>query len=243
MCITFFTIFMATHLINVTTMAAVQILDKQHTILNSFIAQMRDVTIQQDPLRFRRNLERIGEIMAYEISRSLSYQQRDVETPLGVASMALPATEVVLGTILRAGIPFHQGFLNYFDGAQSAFISAYRRYHKDYTFEVEMGYVASADLTGKCLILSDPMLATGASMVGTYEALTRAVGIPDQLHIAAVIASEEGLEVTRNHFRNHANCTIWCGAVDPELTKKSYIVPGFGDVGDLAYGEKVDFSL
>lgn len=215
------------------------ILNQKCSILNKFLAEIRDVDIQGDSMRFRRNLERIGEVMAYEISQQLPYRATRVETPLGVSEVMLPATELVIGSILRAGIPFHQGFLNYFDSAENTFISAFRKYSKDYSFKIDLSYIASSSLMGKTLILVDPMLATGASLVATYKALIEAAGTPDTLHIAAVIASEEGLEHARNYFSKIKGCTIWCATVDPELTTKSYIVPGLGDVGDLCYGEKL----
>jgi uracil phosphoribosyltransferase len=216
----------------------VHILDRQNTILNRFIAQMRDVRVQTDSMRFRRNLERAGEIMAYEISRTLHYEKRLVETPLGEAEVALPDDQIVIATILRAGIPFHQGFLNYFDDAQNAFVSAFRKYSKDDAFKVKVEYISSAELTDKVLILVDPMLATGTSLALTYKALLDKGGIPRHTHVAAVIASDEGVNYVCEHLPDR-DTTIWCGAVDEELTVKSYIIPGLGDAGDLAYGEKL----
>jgi uracil phosphoribosyltransferase len=216
----------------------VHILDQQNTILNRFVAQMRDVRVQGDSMRFRRNLERAGEVMAYEISKTLHYQKQLVETPLGEAEVALPNDKIVIATILRAGIPFHQGFLNYFDNAQNAFVSAFRKYSKDGTFKVKVEYISSTDLTDKVLILVDPMLATGTSLVLTYKALLEKGGTPRHTHVASVIASEEGVAYAREHLPD-ADTTIWCAAVDEELTVKSYIIPGLGDAGDLAYGEKL----
>ena len=216
----------------------IKILDANNTLLNKFIAQIRDVRVQQDSMRFRRNLERIGEIMAYEISRTLHYTPQNVETPLGEADTMLPDEEVVLGTILRAGIPLHQGFLNYYDDAACVFVSAYRRYSKDGTFNIRVEYVSKGNLEGKTLILIDPMLATGSSLVLAYEALCERNGRPAKLHIATAIASEEGIEYLLKHLPA-ADTTIWCGAVDAELTVHSYIVPGLGDAGDLAYGVKL----
>lgn len=216
----------------------VHILDRQNTVLNSFIAEMRDVRIQGDRMRFRRNLERAGEITAYEISKTLSYSARTVETPLGEATVALPDNEIVIATILRAGIPYHQGFLNYFDGASNAFVSAFRKYGKDGTFRIKVEYVSCGDLEGKTLILVDPMLATGASTVLTYKALIEKGGTPAHTHIASVIASEEGVAHVRQHLPDR-DATLWCGVVDEELTVKSYIIPGLGDAGDLAYGDKL----
>lgn len=214
------------------------ILDKQNTIFNSFIAQMRDVNVQGDPLRFRTNLERCGEIMAYEISKTLTYNNQTVETPLGEAEVMLPQEELVIATILRAGIPFHNGFLRFFDNAQSSFVSAFRKYSKDGTFNVKVEYVSSCNLEGKTLILVDPMLATGSSLLLTYKALIEKGGKPAHTHVATIIASEEGIDYAARHMPKKQT-TIWCGTVDQELTVKSYIVPGLGDVGDLAYGDKL----
>lgn len=216
----------------------IHILDSENTILNNFIAQMRDIDVQTDSMRFRRNLERTGEIMAYEISKTLSYTRRLVETPLGEAEVATISDKVVIATILRAGLPFHQGFLNYFDDAGNAFVSAYRKYSKDGTFHVNVEYISCGDLTDKVLLLVDPMLATGTSLVLTYNALLEKGGMPKHTHVAAVIASEDGVEYVRRNMPKN-DTTIWCAAVDEELTVKSYIVPGLGDAGDLAYGEKL----
>ena len=214
------------------------ILDKQNTLLNRFIAELRDVNIQGDSMRFRRNLERIGEITAYEISKTLDYTVQTVETPLGEAVVALPEEDIVVATILRAGFPYHQGFLNYFDRARNAFVSSYRKYGKDNTFHIKVEYVSTCDLTDKILILVDPMLATGASFAYAHQALVEKGGKPRHTPRATVIASEEGIEYTKKNFPAAAT-TIWCGAVDQELTVKSYIVPGIGDSGDLAYGTKI----
>ncbi|MDR2890200.1 MAG: uracil phosphoribosyltransferase [Alistipes sp.] len=216
----------------------VHILDRQNTILSRFIAEMRDVRVQGDSMRFRRNLERCGEITAYEISRTLAYSEQTVETPLGDAQVWLPEDEIVVATILRAGVPYHQGFMNYFDGASGAFVAAYRKYSKDNSFKIRVEYVSCGDLTGKTLILADPMLATGTSLELTYRALVEAGGQPRHTHIAAVIASEEGVEYVRRHLPD-GEVTVWCGSVDEELTVKSYIIPGLGDAGDLAYGDKL----
>lgn len=213
------------------------ILDKQNTILNCFIAQLRDVNMQSDPVRFRANLERCGEAMGYEISKSLAYGPATVETPLGEAEMMLPQEQIVIATILRAGIPYHNGFLRVFDEAQSAFVSAYRKYSKDGTFNVKVEYISSCNLEGKTLILVDPMLATGNSLVLTYKALIEKGGKPMHTHVATIIASEEGVDYAARHLPKKET-TIWCGTVDEELTVKSYIVPGLGDAGDLAYGDK-----
>ena len=212
------------------------ILDKENSVVNNFLAELRDVNIQKDSMRFRRNLERIGEIMAYEISKNLNYQPNTVETPLGEAVVMMPCDDVVVATIFRAGIPFHQGFLNFFDRAENGFISAYRHHSKDGSFKIKMEYVASPDLTGKTLLLVDPMLATGQSLVVCYEALVERCGEPAVL-AASVIGSEQGVEYAVAHLPRNAH--VWCATVDEELTVHSYIVPGLGDAGDLAYGKKL----
>lgn len=214
------------------------ILSQQNTVLNKFIAQIRDKRIQQDSMRFRRNMERIGEIMAYEISREFAYKAETVETPLGEAVVETPDEPIVLATILRAGLPYHQGFLNYFDDAQNAFVSAYRKSRKDGSFTVKVEYISCGSLEGKTLLLVDPMLATGSSLVLTYEALCQHGGMPARVHVASVIASEQGVDYAMKHMPRETT-TIWAAAVDEELTSRSYIVPGIGDAGDLAYGEKL----
>ncbi len=214
----------------------VHVLGAQNSIFNQYISEIRDLNVQKDSMRFRRNLERMGEIMAYEISKTLTYESRDITTPLGIAPVSVPKEQPVIATILRAGLPLHHGLLNYFDKAQNAFISAYRKHHKDGTFDIQVEYMASPELAGKVLILSDPMLATGASLVLTYQALMSR-GIPDHTHVVALIASSEGIEYARRNLP--ANVTLWIGAVDEELTAQSYIVPGLGDAGDLAYGVKI----
>lgn len=214
----------------------VRLLTQQPSILNKFIAEIRDAVIQQDRLRFRRNLERIGEIAAVEISKTLKYAEQEVVTPLGIAQVPVPSELPVLGTILRAGLPLHQGLLNYFDGADNAFISAYRRHHKDGTFDIRLEYVSSPDLTGRTIILADPMLATGQSLVMTYRSLMER-GRPAHTHILAVLASAEGIEYVKSHL-SMDEVTIWVCAIDEELTAQAYIVPGLGDAGDLAFGEK-----
>ena len=216
----------------------IHILNEKNSILNKFIAQMRDKSIQRDAMRFRRNMERVAEIMAYEISKKLNYATRMVETPLGIAAVEEISDKVVVATILRAGLPFHQGFLNYFDDAESGFVSAYRKSRPDGSFIVDVEYVATSSLSGKTLILVDPMLTTGTSLMLVYDALVRRAGEPEHTHFAAVFASEEGVENVLKHT-NPEKCTLWCAAVDPELTAKSYIVPGIGDAGDLAYGVKL----
>lgn len=216
----------------------VKVLNKENTILNKFLAQMRDKRVQVDSMRFRRNMERVGEIMAYEISKKLNYKTEMVETPLGIAAVENISDKVVIATILRAGLPFHQGFLNYFDDAENGFVSAYRKSRPDGSFIVEVEYVSTTSLAGKTLILVDPMLTTGTSLMMVYDALIRRAGEPEHTHFAAAIASEEGVDYVRKRI-NPSKCTLWCAAVDEELTAKSYIVPGIGDAGDLAYGEKL----
>lgn len=216
----------------------VKILNKENTILNKFLSQMRDKHVQGDSMRFRRNMERVAEIMAYEISKKLNYKTRMVETPLGIAAVEEISDKVVIATILRAGLPFHQGFLNYFDDADNGFVSAYRKSRPDGSFIVDVEYVSTSSLAGKTLILVDPMLATGTSLMLVYDALIRRAGEPEHTHFAAAFASEQGVEYVLKHT-NPEKCTLWCASVDPELTSKSYIVPGIGDAGDLAYGVKL----
>lgn len=209
---------------------------EQNSIINQFMSELRDKGIQQDRLRFRRNLERIGEIMAYEISRTLNYTTREVATPLGIKAMSLPADPVVLATILRAGLGFHQGFLSYFDQAENAFISAYRQYSNETDFDIHVEYIASPSLQDKVMILADPMLATGKSMELCYKALCDLKGTPAVTHVASVIASTQAIEYIKQHLPE--NTVLWLAAVDDTLNAHGYIVPGLGDAGDLAYGEK-----
>ena len=215
----------------------IHILNKENTILNKFIAQIRDREVQCDSMRFRRNLERVGEVMSYEISRTLDYKTQIVETPLGEAAVEMISDKIVVATIMRAGLPMHQGFLNYFDDAESAFVSTYRKSSKDGSFKVKVEYVSSCNFEGKTLILVDPLLATGTSLVLAYEALIAKGGEPNHTHIATVVANEQGLDYVKQHLPSRST-TLWVGAVDAELTSRSYIVPGIGDAGDLAYGEK-----
>jgi len=215
------------------------IINKQNSVFNTFLAEMRDSDIQRDSMRFRRNLERTGEIMAYELSKKLHYQTNEVTTPLGIANVDMIADNIVVATVLRAGLPFHQGFLNYFDKAQNAFVSAYRKHHKDGTFEISVEYISCPDLTDKILILVDPMLATGASMVAVYKAMLATNGLPKFTHFAGIIASDEGIKYLRLHAPQ--NTDIWIGAIDDELTTQAYIVPGLGDAGDLAFGPKSSY--
>lgn len=210
-------------------------LSENNTILNRFIAEIRDVNIQQDSLRFRRNIERIGEIMAYEISKELSYESVPVATPNGISVENLPADTVVLGTILRAGLPLHAGFHNYFDRAENAFVSAYRKYISDNEFEVVVEYLASPRLDGKTLLLVDPMLATGISADLSYRALLTK-GTPEKTVLACVIASQQAIDYALSHFPE--DTIIYCAAIDPILNEHAYIVPGLGDAGDLCFGEK-----
>ncbi len=214
----------------------VNILGNTNSLLNSFIFELRCIKTQSDSLRFRRNLERISEIFAYEISQKLSYKETQVQTPLGIAEMMIPDETVVVASILRAGLPMHQGLLNYFDHAENAFISAYRKYSKDGNFKIQFEHLSCPIISDKVLIIADPMLASGASMVLAYNALIEK-GKPKHTHIASIIASKEGVNFTRKNL-TQKNVTLWLGAVDDELTVKSYIVPGLGDAGDLAYGAK-----
>lgn len=209
---------------------------EKNSELNRFVAEIRDIHIQQDRLRFRKNLERIGEVMSYEISKDFRYSEKLVTTPLGTARVNTADDKIVIGTILRAGIPYHQGFLNYFDQAENAFVSAYRKYKDKLNFEIFIEYIASPRIDGKILILTDPMLATGGSMELSYRALLTK-GEPEHIHIASVIASQKAIEYITTHFPEEKT-TVWVVAIDPDLNEHSYIVPGLGDAGDLAYGEK-----
>jgi uracil phosphoribosyltransferase len=210
-------------------------LSRSNSIINQFVRELRDVEIQKDRLRFRRNLERIGEIVAYEISKTMDYHVIEVTTPLGLSEISVLTEQPIAGTILRAGLPLHQGVLNYFDHADNAFISAYRKHHKDGSFDIKLEYVSAPPLTNRLLILSDPMLATGASIVMTYKALLEK-GIPKHTHIICALASLQGVEHVKSHLPS--DITIWAGAIDEELTAQAYIVPGLGDAGDLAFGIK-----
>ena len=213
-------------------------LGKENTIFNSFLSELRDVQIQKDPLRFRRNLQRLGEIFAYEISKHFTYSTKEVTTPLGTAKMSLPQEQPVLATILRAGLPLHEGLLNYFDRADNAFVSAYRKYHKKGTFTIKLDYVSSPTIDGRILIVSDPMLATGGSLIAALDGLLTK-GQPKHIHIVNVLAAEEGIKAIKKRF-SLKEMTLWVGAIDDELTAKAYIVPGLGDAGDLAFGVKDD---
>ena len=214
-------------------------LAETNSILNQFIAELRDVNVQNDRMRFRRNIERIGELMAYEISKTLDYSTKKVQTPLGVAEANTPDDKIVIATVFRAGLPMHTGFLNIFDKAGNAFVSAYRYYkdkeHRD--LDVRIEYIATPDLTNKTVLLVDPMLATGESLELAWKAFTTK-GIPSKLEIACIIASQPGVERIKKVFAEQ-DVTLWCGGIDPDVDKHSYIVPGLGDAGDLAYGEKI----
>lgn len=210
---------------------------EQNTVLNRFVSELRDVEIQKDSMRFRRNIERIGEIMAYEISKTLNYFPVETQTPLGTSVTNVPSDPIVIATILRAGLVYHHGFLNCFDNAENAFVSAYRKYKENHqSFHIHIEYIASPRIDDKVLILTDPMLATGGSMELSYQALLTK-GTPKHIHIATVIASQQAIEYCKENFPKD-NTTIWAAAIDPKLDESAYIVPGLGDAGDLAYGEK-----
>lgn len=210
--------------------------DEHPSLVSQYMAELRDSSVQKDMMRFRRNLERIGQIMAYEISRTLGYRKVAVTTPLGTAECPVIDEQVVLATIFRAGVPFHQGFLDYFDSAQNAFVSAYRKYKEKENFDVFIEYIASPKLDGKTLVIADPMLATGASMELSYRALLTK-GTPAKIHVASVIASKAAIDYISSTFPADKT-TVWTGAIDSEIDSHSYIVPGLGDAGDLAYGIK-----
>jgi len=208
---------------------------KESSIFSQYLAEIRDVQTQKDPLRFRENVRRMSTIMAYEVSKHLSYEDKSVETPLGESPSKVLAKQPVIASILRAGIPMHLGFLEMFDHAQNAFISAYRKTHKDHSFDIMVEYLASPKLDGADLIICDPMLATGRSMALCYEALMKK-GTPRKVHLVALIASEEGVDYIKQQFGQGVR--LWVGAIDEELNAKAYIVPGLGDAGDLAFGVK-----
>jgi len=212
-------------------------LSEKNSILNTFLSEIRDVSVQKDRMRFRRNIERIGEILGYEMSKILHFHSTTIETPLGNCTIEILNHDIVLCSILRAGVPLHNGLLNYFDDAENAFISAYR-HHKDDpdSFEIIVEYLACPSLENKTLILADPMLATGQSMVATYEAL-KPFGKPKNVHLVSVIGAQEGVDYVAKNF--NSNTHLWIGAIDKELNSKGYIIPGLGDAGDLAFGEKL----
>ena len=211
------------------------ILTENNSVANKFVAELRDVNVQKDKLRFRRNLERVGEVLAYEISKTLKYKEIQVETPLGIAHTQLHSQKIILATVLRAGLPIHNGFLNYFDDAQNAFISAYRMHHKDGSFEINLEYISCPNLENSILIICDAMLATGASLALAIKAMLEH-GTPKEIHVAAAIASTNGVNYIK---RLYPKARIWLGALDEELTARSFIVPGLGDAGDLAFGTKI----
>jgi uracil phosphoribosyltransferase len=210
-------------------------LSNEYSLLSNWVSELRDEEVQKDRMRFRRNLERIGEVAAYEISRHLAFEEKEIQTPLGISICKVLKEQPVLATILRAGLPLHQGLLNYFDKADNAFISAYRKHHRDGSFEISLDYVSCPELENRVVIISDPMLATGASLVKTIQFL-RGEGHPSEIHIVVAIACTVGIEYV---LRSEPNCKLWCGTIDDELTAKGYIVPGLGDAGDLAYGTKI----
>ena len=211
---------------------------EQNTVINQYLSELRDRKYQQNRLLFRRNVERIGEMMAYELSKTLDYKEKTVTTPLGTIDIPLPKDDIVIATVLRAGLPFHQGFLNVFDHADNAFVSAYRMYtNREHTeVGVHAEYMASPSVKGKTLVIVDPMLATGGSMAAAIEALT-ATGKPKAIHVCCVIAAPEGIEVVKEALPDDSH--IWCAAIDPGMNEHKYIVPGFGDCGDLCFGEKL----
>ena len=213
-------------------------LSEQQTVVNQYMAELRDKSYQKNRLLFRHNIERVGEMMAYEVSRTLTYKSRTVTTPLGTLDIAVPKDDLLVAAVLRAGLPFHQGFLHVFDRADNAFVSAYRMYtNREHTeVGIHTEYMASPSVKGKTLIICDPMLATGGSMVAAYEALMR-TGKPAAVHIACVIAAPEGVEMLRQNVAD--DVTLWCAAIDSGMNEHKYIVPGFGDCGDLCYGEKL----
>lgn len=210
-------------------------LSEQHSLVSNWIAELRDQDIQSDQMRFRRNLERIGEVAAYEISKKISWENKEVKTPLGIANCSVLQFQPILATILRAGLGMHNGLLNYFDKAENAFISAYRKHNSDGSFEIKLEYMSCPVIEDKVVIISDPMIATGASLVKVIQYLKNEGNIKE-LHIVCAIACNIGLEYV---LKAHSNATIWCGDIDNELTAKGYIVPGLGDAGDLAFGQKI----
>ena len=212
-------------------------LGQKNSVFNNFINQIRDIKIQQDSMRFRRNLERIGEVFAYEISKELDYDIQNITTPLGSATSSLIKDQLVLATILRAGLPLHQGFLNYFDNSESAFISAYRNHETEEDFNIKVEYLSMPNINGKVLVIVDPMIATGQSFISSLNSILKK-GNPKYIHIVGVIASKDGIEYLQNNI-SFNNCSLWVGNTDPHLNSRSYIVPGLGDAGDLAYGEKI----
>lgn len=216
-------------------------LSEHNSVLNMYLREIRDVEIQKDSLRFRHNIERIGEVMAIEVSKALHYEQTNVQTPLGVAPVNTISDHIVLATILRAGLPLHQGFLNIFDHAENAFLSAYRRVNDKGELEIVAEYMAAPSIDGKTLIVADPMLATGMSMEVGYQALLRH-GKPNHTHLCCTIATPKAIDCLRESLNDSPDVTVWCAAIDPVLNEKKYIVPGLGDAGDLCYGVKIHLS-
>jgi uracil phosphoribosyltransferase len=210
-------------------------LSEQHSLVSNWVGELRSTELQTDRMRFRRNLERIAEVAAYEISQELPWEETEIQTPLGIATCKALQQQPVLATILRAGLPMHNGMLNYFDKADNAFISAYRKHHHDGTFEINLEYMSCPSLVDRIVIITDPMLATGASLVKTIQYM-KADGLPAQIHFVAAIACTVGIEYVQ---REQPDVKIWCGEIDDELTAKGYIVPGLGDAGDLAFGTKL----
>ena len=216
-------------------------LSEHHSVLNNFLREIRDVDIQKDRLRFRRNIERIGEVMAIELSKELNYASTDVQTPLAKTTVDVISDQLVLATILRAGMPLHQGFLNIFDHADNGFLSAYRREGKDGELEIVAEYMAAPSIEGKTLIVVDPMLATGMSMEVGYLALLKH-GTPRHTHLCCTIATPQAIDYLRKALNDCEDVTLWCATIDPVLNEKKYIVPGLGDAGDLCYGQKIHLS-
>ena len=216
-------------------------LSEHNSVLNQFLRVIRDVNIQNDPLRFRRNIERIGEYMAVEVSKVLAYEPTEVQTPLATTTVNTLKDQLVLATVLRAGLPLHQGFLNIFDRAENAFLSAYRRVNKEGKLEIVAEYMAAPAIDGKTLIIADPMLATGMSMEVGYLALLRH-GTPKHTHLCCAIGTPQAIDYLRTTLNDSPDITLWCAAIDPVLNDKKYIVPGLGDAGDLCYGIKIHFS-
>lgn len=212
-------------------------LGEKSSVLNSFVAQLRDKNIQKDSLRFRTNLERLGQIFGYEISKTLESEVREVVTPLGIAKVSVPSEKVVISTIMRAGLPLHEGVLSCFDSAENAFVAAYRKYDTEDEFHIHTEYCTCPDITGKTLIIADTMLATGSSIEVAYEVLCQQGGAPAKLHLVCPFASAQAVENLQKKMPE--NTVLWVAAIDPELTNHSYIVPGLGDAGDLCYGPKL----
>ena len=213
-------------------------LEKNNSVLNKFIAEIRDVKMQSDKMRFRRNIERIGEILGYELSKTLKYKETAITSPLGISQVSVPDEELVICSILRAGLPLHNGLLNYFDNAENSFISAYRHHTSETEFEIKVEYLASPSLEGKTLILADPMLATGLSFINVFNAL-KPMGTPKNIHLVSVIGSQQGIKTLQKELPDHVK--LWIATVDNELDKHGYIVPGLGDAGDLCFGTKLQY--